>query len=341
MIKWYLYDTIFSNTPLKMFKLNLESDALKIKYDDLNNFSTATFSLSLDSDVKKLQKFIIFDWNIEIFNWYVSNFKPVLDKTNAKLEIECSSQKRYMSELCLLDPLNIVSQPVDNILIELQSQLNSNWFSRTFETDGSIVSKKAWRGSTWFDVLSDLWLQRLIINWKIIIKEQVWINRSIWVNIQELSYSPYNSNVSKVEILTKNNNANVVIWKTKSQGIFIYPTPLPNKITWITFKEFRDWDVQWQTIKYYNTLWLEKFVYSVTAEQWAIDANVWDIVWLRIQWFWKFNISTNVFVLSKTSLYKDWTLSIWYQVSEWTAPIEWIIEDIKNLRRDIRIMQTE
>jgi hypothetical protein len=53
IIKAYFYDTFWSNTPKIMYQLNLQNTAVKITYDDLNNFSICEFSISFDNEINK------------------------------------------------------------------------------------------------------------------------------------------------------------------------------------------------------------------------------------------------------------------------------------------------
>ena len=320
-----------------MYQLNLQNTAVKITYDDLNNFSICEFSISFDNNINKWDKIKIYEWNDHIFTWYVVKDEPVLDRTNNIVNITCYDEKHYLSQIRLLNYVSVVWWNIGDIITEIQSQYNIHWQSWTGDVDNTPIAIQAGIWSSWFDVFNDLPIKWTVREWVIVAKQEIGQDISY---TEKILYTPYESNVNGIKIETKSNFANVVIWKSSGWNTYIYPTTLPTLITGVDFQEFRDWDLQQSTIDYYNKLWNTNIIYRADVEQWSITANVWDIIGLVIKWFGKYDYNGRVYVTKKTVEYTNAVKIETYEVSESVYEKSDFVSKIRKLGRDVQRLQT-
>ena len=341
-ISAYFYQTFFASSPVEMYLLDLQNTAVKISYD-LNSFGICEFSLPLDADIQEWRKIKVYADDSLIFSWYVFQTVPVLDRVNRIIQVQCNSEKHYLSRRSLLASVNINPNANDHA-IQLQTQYNSNGDARTYETDASTMSIQWWVWATWYDVINDACesagTKRDVRDGKLIIKKEIWQNKTYGMDFQEIVYTPYESNVSSMTTTRTYSDANVVIWIDTQWNTYIYPTVLPSVITSVETKEFRDGNLAQATENYYNTLWNINTTYNMQIEQWSINANIGDIVRVRIEWFWKYDIVSSVYVVKKTIEYTNATKVETYEVSETAFWQSGFSEKLRKIQTDLRRIQT-
>ena len=79
-----------------MYLLDLQNTAVKITYD-LNSFDIAEFPLPLDSQIQEGRKVKIYKDSSQIFSGYVFQTEPILDRVNRIINVQCNSEKHYLS----------------------------------------------------------------------------------------------------------------------------------------------------------------------------------------------------------------------------------------------------
>jgi len=347
IISAYFYDRLFSNTPLLQFALDLQQTAVTIEYD-LDNFTTATFSLPLDADVFTNQKVEIFEeinWvATKIFIGYVFNIVPSLEAGNEIINVTAYSEKQFLSRRKVLGGANFQDETLENIMNSIVTQYNSNgdaWVINAGYTD--LISIESNTGDSYYDFFTEL-ATRLNAQWDVndgVISIVPRIGTDLTLTDTEIVYAPNESNVSSINIVEENTAANVIVAKPSNGVAQIFPSPLPTVITWVEFRTFRAGNLQEAAEAALAEIQDSVKNYQISVQQESLDVNIGDLVPLRIEGISpRYDVSTAVTVLRKVQQYTNGVKAIQIEVWDVRVKSKNIINTINNLNSKVALLET-
>ncbi len=344
------YDKFFWGNKIASEYLLVQNSPISIT-KNVSNFDVLTFSLPFDTLAQENFKVVVYEeqWreSTKIFSGYVYKFEPRLD-VNAKLiNVTCNSEKEYLSKRKFLGNFSSTGtiQQVWTAAVAWYNALWDEWVVESPITWNTTREARIWWDFfTFFNELAGN-NQWDVVDGVITIKERIWVDRTDKNNpntFERLYFTPLNSNISDLSIVSESKQSNIAIWVDKNGNKVVLPSVLPTDgITWVVFGQFNNGDLTQKTQELLdaNSKPLTKYNFGIVPN--TSKADVGDKVSVIIDWLWpRYNIIWDLEVTNKTIVYDRGTKAETISVSETIRNIRTLSSVLSWLQRDVDILKT-
>jgi len=221
-----------------------------------------------------------------------------------------------------------------SIISSLLVRRNTYWEHRTREIDiddNVQINIEIWDNI--FDILEELreqyWFYRDIQDWKLTIKELLWVDRTNGDLYEEVLFdwnNPSSSKIKEINVVWVAQRSNVVIAKRSEKNRadkywynLIVSNIVSSKVYWSSLEEVREWNFIGKANKKLELLNVQIRSYDVEIEENSIYAGTGDKIYMEvINTNDFFNFSGDVLIVWKKTVYEKWKKET-YKIQQFTT----------------------
>lgn len=335
-----IYNSLNDTRP----KVTIEDfESLKFQ-EDLTSFSSWSCTTSqiewiLKNDIIKIIE--VGDTDNIIFNWFIDDLEVWIEKIN----ITFKDFKWLFQNKKVLSDKSFTNKTPKEIIDNLIADYNSRWDNWICTSDITTTITKQYKiWDNYFDIINEicdfLQIQWIIKNNEIIIKNFVWVDRTLNADFFEFIYNW--TDIAENNIITINRKTtpiyNIIIWIDKDNNKTIKQdnTSITNNWPIANTISVRVWSLEAITQAFLDFYKTEKYYYEIQSSLLEANLNIWDKVKVRIEEAGDYlDFEWNAFIIWKETTFENNSKFIKYSISTNNIKIKSFIQRMRDIDSNI------